>query len=63
MAVIAMEPERERVILLTRGAKIVSPNMISFEIANGLTKMMKKKVISKELMLNMFGYYENIPLR
>ena len=63
MAVIAMEPEREKVIKLTRGAKIVSPNMISHEFANGLTKMIKKKIIDKERMLNMFEYYERISIR
>ena len=63
MAVIAMEPEREKVILLTRGAKIVSPNMISFEIVNGLTKMMKKKLVNEVEMLDMLGEYEKISLR
>jgi predicted nucleic acid-binding protein len=48
MAVVAMEPERENVIRVTRGAKIICPNMISYEIANGLTKMMKKKIIDEK---------------
>jgi predicted nucleic acid-binding protein len=51
MAVIVKEPERETIIHLTKGAIIVSPNMVSYEIANGLTKMMKKKVIEKELLM------------
>jgi PIN domain nuclease of toxin-antitoxin system len=38
MAVIIKEPERELVIQLTKDAVIVSPNMVSYEIANGLTK-------------------------
>ena len=63
MAVVAMEPEREKVIKLTKGAKIVCPDMISYEIANSLTKMMKKKIIDKEHMLKMFGYYEKIIIR
>ena len=37
--------------------------MISYEIANSLTKMMKKKIIDKEHMLKMFGYYEKITIR
>ena len=63
IAVVAMEPEREKVILLTRGANIVCPNMISYEISNGLTKMMKKKVIGKKQMLNMFEYYKRIIIK
>ena len=31
------------VIQLTQDATIFSPDMVSYEIANGLTKMMKKK--------------------
>jgi predicted nucleic acid-binding protein len=62
MAVIVKEPEREKVIQLTRGAIIASPNMVSYEIANGLTKMMKKKVIEKERMINAFRYYKKIPI-
>jgi len=36
--------------------------VISYEIANSLTKMMKK-IINKEHMLTMFGYYEKIIIR
>jgi len=63
MAVVAMEPEREKVIKLTKGAKIICPDVISYEIANSLTKMMKKKIINKEHMLTMFGYYEKIIIK
>jgi predicted nucleic acid-binding protein len=63
MAVIVKEPEREKVIQLTKGVTIVSPNMVSYEIANGLTKMMKKKVIEKERMINAFEYYKRIPIK
>ena len=54
MAVIVKEPERDLVIELTKNAVIVSPDMVSYEIANALTKMMKKKVIEKERLLNAF---------
>jgi predicted nucleic acid-binding protein len=63
MAVIAQEPERDTVIQLTKGAKILSPAMVSYEIANGLTKMVKKKIIDKERMLNIYKLYKNIPIR
>jgi predicted nucleic acid-binding protein len=63
MAVIIKEPERELVIQLTKGAVIVSPNMISYEIANALTKMIKKKVIEKERMINAYQYFKKIPVK
>jgi hypothetical protein len=33
---------------------------LSYEITNGLTKMMEKKVIEKERMINAFRYYKRI---
>ena len=44
MAVIVKEPERDLVIELTKDAVLISPNMISYEIANALIKMMKKNL-------------------
>ena len=63
MAVIVKEPERDLVIELTKNTIIVSPDMVSYEIANALTKMMKKKVIDKERMINAFNYFKNIPIK
>jgi len=63
MAVIIKEPERDTVIKLTQNAEILSPDMVKYEIANALTKMMKKKVIEKEQMINAFNYFKNIPVR
>ena len=64
MAVIADEPESEIVINCTKDAIIISPSVIDFEILNGLTKMMKKKVIdTKEKMLNIIQNFESIPIK
>jgi predicted nucleic acid-binding protein len=62
MAVIVDEPEREEVIELTKNMAIISPNVISFEIANGLTKMMKRKIIDRENMINAFRYFKRIAI-
>ena len=63
MAVIIKEPERDLVIQLTQNTVMVSPNIMSYEIANALTKMMKKRIIEKERMLTAFGIYRNIPMK
>jgi len=63
MAVIVKEPERDLVIQLTQDAVMVSPDMVSYEIANALTKMMKKKVIEKERMINAYIFFKKIPVR
>ena len=63
MAVIVYEPERENVIQFTKNAVIISPNLVSFEIANGLTRMMRKKIIDRENMINAFRYFKKIPIK
>ena len=63
MAVIVKEPERDLVIQLTQDAVMVSPDMVSYEIANALTKMMKKKIIEKERMINAYNYFTKIPVK
>ena len=60
MAVIAEESKKNMVINLTKNSIILSPNMVSYEIANGLTKMMKKKIIGKEIMIILYKYFKKI---
>ena len=64
MAVITNEPEREFVIKSTRNAVIVVPSIISFEISNGLTRLMRKNIIdSKEKMINLIRNFKKMPLK
>ena len=64
MAVIADEPESGLVIEYTKDAVIVSPNVVAFEIANAVTKMIKKKIIdSQEKMIRIIEIFETIPLK
>jgi len=64
IAVIADEPESNIVINCTKNAKLLSPNIVSSEIANGLTKMMKKGIIdSKEKLINLIKIFLKIPIK
>jgi predicted nucleic acid-binding protein len=63
MAVIVKEPERDLIIQLTQNTVMVSPDMVSYEIANALTKMMKKKIIEKERMINAYNFFKKIPIK
>ncbi|MDR2663347.1 MAG: type II toxin-antitoxin system VapC family toxin [Treponema sp.] len=64
MAVIADEAESEIVINYTKEAVILSPNVLAFEIANGLTKMMKRKIIDdKEKMITIIKNFKQIPVK
>jgi len=64
IAVIADEPESQTVINCTKNAVIVSPNIISCEIANALTRMMKKKIIiSQKQMIDLIKNFKSIPIK
>jgi predicted nucleic acid-binding protein len=64
MAVITDEPEGSVVLRLTRGKTIISPSVLPFEIANALTKMMKKKVIdNKDKMLKIYQQFNRVRVK
>ena len=64
IAVIVDEPEAQIVINCTKNAKIVSPGIISFEIANALTRMMRKNIITaEEQMINLIKNFKLIPIK
>ena len=64
IAVIADEPEAQIVINCTQNATIISPSIISCEIANALTRMMRKKIINtEEQMLNLVKNFKLIPIK
>ena len=64
IAVIADEPDAQKIINYTKNSIIISPNIISFEISNALTRMMKKHIItSEEQMLGLVKNFLQIPIR
>jgi len=63
IAVIVDEPEAQIVINCTKNSTIVSPNIISCEIANALTRMMRKNIIkTKEQMIDLIKNFNKIPI-
>jgi len=64
LAVIVDEPEARIVIDCTRDAVIVSPNIVSCEVANALSRMMKRGMVnSKEQMISLIRNFGEIPMR
>ena len=64
ITVIADEPKAQIVIACTQNATIVSPNIVACEIANALTRMMRKNIIiSEEQMTNFIKIYKLIPMK
>ena len=64
ITVIADEPKSIIAINYTKNVTIVSPNIISCEIANALTRMVRKNVIiSEEQMINFIKNFKVIPIK
>jgi predicted nucleic acid-binding protein len=63
LAVVAMEPERAELIRLTRGASLVAPSSVHWEIGNALSAMLKRKAIEMDDAVKVLEGYTSIPIR
>jgi predicted nucleic acid-binding protein len=63
LAVVAMEPERAELIRVTRGAALVAPASVHWEIGNALSAMFKRKAIELEEALRVLDGYAAITVR
>ncbi len=63
LAVIGEQPEKSELIRLTRGAKLVAPSSVHWEVGNALSAMFKRKAISLDEGLKSLESYAAIPIR
>lgn len=63
LAVVAMEPERTELIRLTKGATLVAPSSLHWEIGNALSAMFKRKAIELDDAVKLLDGYAGIPIR
>jgi predicted nucleic acid-binding protein len=63
IAVIVDEPERERIIELTRGNTLIGPGSIPWEIGNAFSAMFKRSRLSLEDAKRGLEIFNKIPLR
>jgi len=63
MAIILNEPTRDNAVKLTKGAIILAPEVISFEVGNALVNLYRRKKITVEEMLEAYKSFTLIPLR
>ena len=63
LSVIMNEPEKARIITLTRGCTLIVPDVLPYEIGNALSAMVKRKRLNKEQALQSFTIFETIPVR
>jgi predicted nucleic acid-binding protein len=62
IAVIADEPEREKIIEITKGATIVVPPSIEWEIGNAFSAMLKRARITLEQAIEAIDIYQEISM-
>jgi len=63
LAVVGLEPERPELIRLTKGATLVAPSSVHWEIGNAISAMFKRKAIELDDALRMVDAYAGIPIR
>jgi predicted nucleic acid-binding protein len=63
IAVIANEPEKTALIELTRGAELIAPHSVHWEVGNAFSAMLKGKRITPDEALKALEVYGKIPIR
>lgn len=60
MAVISDEEDRNIVLEKADGYELLSAECLPFEVCNGISKMIKRNVVSVEEGLNLYAQFKNI---
>jgi predicted nucleic acid-binding protein len=63
LAVIGEQPEKAALVRITRGATIVAPQSVHWEIGNALSAMFKRRVIGIGEALDLLDAYAAIPIQ
>ena len=63
LAVIGEQPEKADLVRLTRGATLVAPASVHWEVGNALSAMFKRKAIAVKEELLLLEAYAAIPIR
>jgi len=63
LAVVGEQPEKSELIRLTRGAALVAPAAVHWEVGNALSAMFKRKAIGLDAVLELLDAYAAIPIR
>ena len=63
IAVVANEPEKGKLIELTRGANLIAPQSIHWEIGHAFSAMLRRRRITVDQALSAVRLYRKIPIR
>ncbi len=63
LAVVGEQAEKARLVRLTRGATLVAPASLHWEVGNALSAMFKRRAIGVKEAVELLMAYESIPIR
>lgn len=63
IAVIANEPSKDRLIEITKGADLLAPSSLHWEIGNAFSAMIMRNRVTLEQAQNAIMIYKQIPIR
>jgi len=63
LAVVLNEPTKAELIRLTRGAELIAPLSLHWEIGNALSAMLKRKRITEAEAQQALAEYQKVPIR
>lgn len=63
IAVIVNEPKKEELIRITKGADLLAPASIHWEIGNAFSAMLKRERVTLDQVLHALNTYHQIPVR
>ncbi len=63
LAVIGEQPEKAELVRLTRGATLLAPPSVHWEVGNALSAMFKRKAIGLDAALALLESYGDIAIR
>ncbi len=62
IAVLANEPIKKKLIKLTKGAELLAPKSVHWEIGNAFSAMLKRKRIEVSKVIKAIQLYDSIPI-
>ncbi len=62
LTVVLNEPEKQRIIELSLGSEIITPELLPYEIGNALSAMLKRRQLSAEEMILAYKKVQQIPV-
>ena len=63
LAVIGEQPEKSELVRLTRGATLVAPSSVHWEIGNAMSAMFKRRTIGVDEAMKLLEAYADIAIR